>query len=275
MPLRKTEGVVIGRMALGESDRLVTFYTHEFGKVRGVAKSARRPRSRFGSSLELFTQGQLLFFETERSDLVRVDGFDILHPFLAVRENLERLTYGSWAVECLGRLSADRDSHPALYGLLLKTLRALEGSGHPSRAGLCFALRAVDLLGHRLRLDRCLTCGRAAPFAGRTTRLDFTAGGLVCEPCTPYGGGDGIDLSGAAVGGLRRLRTLRWDEALGASVPSPLETEMAAALEAQLTQLMGQVPRTARFLAQIRRIPFPAFDRRPAASGQGLAPRGS
>ncbi|MEK7362365.1 MAG: DNA repair protein RecO, partial [candidate division NC10 bacterium] len=69
MALRKTQAVVIGRMALGESDRLVTFYTREFGKVRGVAKAARRPRSRFGSSLELFTQGQLLFFETERSDL--------------------------------------------------------------------------------------------------------------------------------------------------------------------------------------------------------------
>ena len=51
MALRKTQAVVIGRMALGESDRLVTFYTREFGKVRGVAKAARRQRSRFGSAL--------------------------------------------------------------------------------------------------------------------------------------------------------------------------------------------------------------------------------
>lgn len=252
MALRKTQAVVIGRMALGESDRLVTFYAREFGKVRGVAKAARRPRSRFGGGLELFTQGQLLFFETERSDLARVDAFDIVHPFQPVREDLERLTYGSWVVECLGRLSADRDPNRALYGLLLRTLHALEGSARPERAAFGFALRAVDLLGHRLRLDRCLGCGKPSPFHGRPGRLDFTAGGLVCEPCASYGS-DGIDLSGAAVGGLRKLRTLSWDEVLGASLPPSLEAEMAGALQAQLARLIGQVPRTMRFLTQTRR----------------------
>ncbi|MBI4590139.1 MAG: DNA repair protein RecO [Candidatus Rokubacteria bacterium] len=252
MPLRKTQAVVIGRMALGESDRLATFYTREFGKVRGVAKSARRPRSRFGGGLELFTQGQLLFFETERSDLARVDSFDIVHPFQAAREDLERLMHGSWVVECLGRLSADRDPSPALYGLLLRTLRALEGPGPPSRAAFCFALRAVDLLGHRLRLDRCMECGKPSPPPARAARLDFAAGGLVCEPCARYGS-DGVDLSGGAVAGLRRLRTVSWEEALGASLSPSLEAEMAGALEAQMARLIGQVPRTTRFRTQAGR----------------------
>lgn len=252
MPLRKTQAVVIGRMALGESDRLATFYSRDCGKVRGVAKGARRPRSRFGSGLELFTQGQLLFFETERSDLARVDSFDIIHPFQTVREDLERLTHGSWAVECLGRLSADRDPNPALYGLLLRTLKALETPCRPPRAAFCFALRAVDLLGHRLRLDRCLKCGTPSPFGSKAGRLDFTAGGLVCEPCATYGA-DGVNLSGPAVGGLRRLRTLSWDEALRAVLPLSLEVEMADALEAQMARLIGQVPRTTRFRIQARR----------------------
>ncbi|HWN91251.1 MAG TPA: DNA repair protein RecO, partial [Verrucomicrobiae bacterium] len=80
MAVHRTQAVVIGRRALGESDRLVDFYTRDHGKVRGVAKSARRPRSRFGSALELFTLGELVFFDTGRSDLVRVDHFDIVHP---------------------------------------------------------------------------------------------------------------------------------------------------------------------------------------------------
>ena len=82
--------------------------------------------------------------------------------------------------------------------------------------------------------------------------MDFTAGGLVCEPCASYGS-DGIDLSGAAVGGLRKLRTLSWDEVLEASLPPSLEAEMAGALEAQMTRLIGQVPRTTRFRTQTRR----------------------
>lgn len=252
MPLRRSQAVVIGRMALGESDRLVTFYAREFGKVRGVAKAARRPRSRFGSGLELFTQGELLFFETERSDLARVDAFDIVHPFEAVREDIERLTYGSWVVECLGRLSADRDPNPALFGLLLRALRALEGRQRPARVALGFGTRAIDLLGHRLRLDRCLGCGRSLPFPGGAAHLDFTAGGLVCERCRVAGRG-GVGLSEAAAVTLRRLRTLAWEEGLRASLPARVEAELAAALEAHVTHLIGQPPRTSRFRAQASR----------------------
>ena len=109
MALGKTQAVVIGRRALGESDRLVEFYTRGFGKLRGVAKAARRPRSRFGSALEPFTLGELVFFDTGRSELVRVDHFDIVHPFVALREHLEKLGRGAWMVECVARLSADRD----------------------------------------------------------------------------------------------------------------------------------------------------------------------
>ena len=51
MALYRTQGIVIGRRALGESDRLVDFYTRDHGRLRGVAKSARRTRSRFGSEI--------------------------------------------------------------------------------------------------------------------------------------------------------------------------------------------------------------------------------
>ena len=131
MAVHRTQAVVIGRRALGESDRLVDFYTRDHGKVRGVAKSARRPRSRFGSALELFTLGELVFFDTGRSDLVRVDHFDIVHPFVRVREHLERLGQGAWVLECLARLSPERDPQPPLFGLVLRSLRALEAGARP------------------------------------------------------------------------------------------------------------------------------------------------
>jgi len=98
MALHKTRAVVIGRRAFGESDRLVDFYTRDYGKVRGIARAARRVRSRFGSSLELFTLGEMVFFDTGRSELVQVDHFDIVRPFVRVREHLERLgqARGRW-----------------------------------------------------------------------------------------------------------------------------------------------------------------------------------
>ena len=196
MALHKTRAVVIGRRAFGESDRLVDFYTREYGKVRGIARAARRPRSRFGSALELFTLGEMVFFDSGRSELVQVDHFDIVRPFVRVREHLERLGQGAWAVEMVARLSADRDPHPALFALLVRALAALELTRRPARVSVCFGLRAVDLLGHRPRLDRCVACGRPAPFPDAA--LDVTAGGLVCAGCRP--GADAMPLSGGAPG---------------------------------------------------------------------------
>ena len=251
MGLQRTHAVVIGRRPLGEADRLATFYTREFGRLTGVAKGARRPRSRFGSALELFSQGELLFFETERSQLVRVDHFDLERPFVSVREQLDRLGQGAWVVECLARLTAERDPHRALYGLLLRTLGALENLPRPERAALAFALRAIDLLGHRLRLDRCVGCG--AP-ADPSPRLDFAAGGLLCGTCA-RAGTDSVALSGGALAALRRLRTLSWEPLVGAPLSRTVEKEIISLLEGQMTRLMGYPLRTTRFLIQTRRTP--------------------
>jgi len=264
MALHKTQAVVVGRRALGESDRLVEFYTRDFGKLRGVARSARRPRSRFGSALEPFTLGELVFFDTGRSELVRVDHFDILHPFVGLGAELERLGRAAWTVECVVRLSADRDPHQALFRLLVRALRALEASSRCAWVSICFAARAVDLLGHRPRIDRCAACGRPYPFP--QAGLDVEAGGLVCGRCRP--GADMSPLSTAAVGALKRLRELRWEDTLRLPLAPALEGEVCAVVEGMIARLAGQVPRSARFLAQMRRSlsrvaePAPAGRRR-------------
>ncbi|HZP36606.1 MAG TPA: DNA repair protein RecO [Methylomirabilota bacterium] len=251
MALHKTRAIVIGRRAFGESDRLVDFYTRDHGKLRGIARRARRPRSRFGSALELFTLGELVFFDTGRSELVQVDHFDIVRPFVGVREHLERLGQGAWAVEVVARLSADRDPQPALFGLLTRTLEAMEASRRPARVAVCFGLRAVDLLGHRPRIDRCMSCGRPHPFDAPA--LDVAAGGLVCEACRP--GADAIPLSGALVGALKRLRALSWEEALRLNLAADLDAELAAVLEGLIARLMGRYPLSSRFISQTRRAP--------------------
>ena len=249
MALFRTRALVVGRRALGEQDRLVEFYTRDHGKVRGVAKSARRPRSRFVAALEPLTLGELVFFDTGRSELVRVDHFDIVRSFVAVREDLGRLGRGAWMCEALSRLSADRDPHPALFGLLVRGLRALEGPASPDRVALCFAARALDLLGHRPRLDRCLECGRGFPFPAAA--LDPEAGGLLCGACGT--GERALAMSGHAVAALARLRELRWEEALGLGLRRDIESELGTVLDGVVTRLIGATPRALRFIGQTRR----------------------
>lgn len=248
MALGKSAAVVIGSFPLGESDRIVTFFSREYGKVRGVAKASRRIRSRFGGALELFTLGQLVFFDTGRSDLVRIDHYDVTDPLAPLREDLEKLGQAAWIVECVTRLTGERDPHAGLYGLLVRALRAAAGRTPAVRVAACFGIRCLDVLGHRPRLDRCVECGRVYPFP----RPALDEGGVVCEPCAAHAPG-ATPLSPAAVAALGRLRAARWEEALAQPL-GRTEGELRAALETHMTRLIGQPTRTAKFLREVRRL---------------------
>jgi len=254
MGLGTSAAVVIGSFPLGESDRVVTFFSREFGRVRGVAKAARRIRSRFGGALELFTLGQLVFFDTGRSELVRIDHFDVTHPFAPLRENLETLGEAAWMVEIVARTTGERDRQPALYGLLVRALRAMEVAPRPPRVAVCFGVRCLDVLGHRPRLDRCAECGRAYPFA----RPALGEGGVVCEACRttlgrPSGSGDAVPVAPATVAAFERLRGLRWEEAVASPI-GRAGPELRAVLDTHLSRLIGQPTRSGRFLRDVRRL---------------------
>jgi DNA repair protein RecO (recombination protein O) len=259
--LGKTSAVVIGSFPLGESDRLVTFYSRDFGKIRGVAKAARRMRSRFGSALELCTLGELIFFDGGRSELVRIDHFDITRPFDRVREDLERLAQAAWMIECVARLTAERDRHVALFGLLVRGLRALDSPRRPTRVAITFGVRCVEALGHRPRLDACVECGRAYPFP----RAAFGAAGLTCEACGRPGA-EAQAISPATIGAFERLRSVSWDEALTLPIGST-EAELSALLDAQVSHLIGHPTRTPKFQREVQRLSPIAGDR--AVAGEG------
>jgi DNA repair protein RecO (recombination protein O) len=254
MSLGKSPAVVIGSFPLGESDRVVTFFTREHGKVRGVAKASRRPRSRFAGALELFTVGELVFFDTGRSDLVRVDHFDVVHPLGGLREDLSRIGHASWILECVGRLTADRDPHVGLYATLVRSLRSME-HGAAGRVAVAFIARCLDAVGHRPRLEGCVECGRRMPFAD--ARLG--EGGLVCDSCA-RGLPGLVPITTAAVVALDVLRSSAWDEALAAPL-GRLEGELKTVLEAHVSRLIGQPPRATKFLREVRRLSRTAGDR--------------
>ena len=247
MGLGRSAAVVIGSFPLGESDRVVTFFSRDVGRVRGVARAARRMRSRFGGSLELFTLGELVFFDTGRSDLVRIDHFDVTHPFAALRERLDTLGEAAWVVEIVARTTGERDRQPALYGLLVRALRALETAPRPARVAVCFGVRCLDVLGHRPRLDRCVECGRTYPFP----RPALGEGGVVCDGC--QSGADAVPVGPATVAAMERLRSARWEDAVATPV-GRAGPELRALLDTHLSRLIGQPTRSGRFLRELQRL---------------------
>jgi DNA repair protein RecO (recombination protein O) len=246
MPLLRTEGIVLQAWDLGEHDRLVTLYTRDHGRLAAVARGARRLRSRFAGALELFTWGDVVGFEREGRGLVRLDHFDIREPFRRLRDDLERLGQGARMIEAVARLIAERDAQQLCFALLLRALRALEADAAPARVQLAFALRLLDLLGHRPRLDRCGRCGR--PVGTEGVQFDATEGHVLCERCR----GAAAPLAPPVAAALRGLQTASWEARLGARLAPAVEQAAAAVLDDYLATLIGAPLRAPRFLIRTR-----------------------
>ena len=104
----KTEGIVLRHGDMGEADRLITLFTPYRGKLRAVAKGARRPTSKLAGHIEQFTHTNVLIARGRSLDLITQA--QSLHSFIAIRENLRLVLYASYAVELVDRSTEwDRD----------------------------------------------------------------------------------------------------------------------------------------------------------------------
>src|SRR5512134_3878921 len=95
----KTEAIIIGTMNLGEADKVVTFFPLDRGKLRGVARNARKSFRRFGAGLELFTHCRLHLYEREHQELLRIESADIITQHFEIAGELARTAAGSVMLE--------------------------------------------------------------------------------------------------------------------------------------------------------------------------------
>src|SRR2546426_1009405 len=91
MPLLKTPAIVLKSRKWGDADRIVTYFTLKHGKVRGVARGARRMKSRFGGTLEPFVYCDLVLYEKPGDSLYRVSQTDVREAFHPLRSSLETI----------------------------------------------------------------------------------------------------------------------------------------------------------------------------------------
>ncbi|HLQ00338.1 MAG TPA: DNA repair protein RecO, partial [Candidatus Limnocylindria bacterium] len=90
MAARESEAIILRTYPLGEADRLVSFLSRSWGRLRGVAAGARRTRSRFGSTLELLSHVRIWFFERETRELVRINQCELVESFLKAQQDYPR-----------------------------------------------------------------------------------------------------------------------------------------------------------------------------------------
>jgi DNA repair protein RecO (recombination protein O) len=197
-----TLGIVVGGIDYGDADRIVTFLTRDRGRLKGLARSAKKSRRRFGAALELFSKVRLRYVERPAADLVRLEGCDIVDLYPGIRTELSRLAAASYAAE-LGREAAlDRDAFAPLFDLLDRFFSILAREPYDPGLVRAFELRVLRVLGWRPELGRCAVCGASLP-EHDSVLFSIEQGGTLCGRCSV--GRRGFSLS---QGTLRTMRAV-------------------------------------------------------------------
>jgi DNA repair protein RecO (recombination protein O) len=187
MPARVSEAFVIQTYPLQESDLIVSFLARDLGKLRGVAKRARRPKSPFGAGLQRLTRVRLSYFQKENRELVNLDGCDLIQSQFALAGDYEISVALDFLAEISEQLLPPAEPNEKFFRLLAAALDHLH-SNQPGAAWLAityFALWALRLSGFLPELHVCLGCGSWLDDPAAPSRAFFQRSrhGLYCPTC--------------------------------------------------------------------------------------------
>jgi DNA repair protein RecO (recombination protein O) len=184
--LFKASAVILNSLDYSESDRILTFYTLEHGKITGIAKGARRSRKRFVGNIEPASRIDLVFFHSDKSALVRVEDATLIDAHPALKADIERLSEACYLLELVAEMTREGQHLPRVFNLLTDFLKLLEAGGADPVLRF-FEIRLLSMLGYLPHLDGCVVCRR--PFAAEE-RLFFSSakGGTVCKKCATTAG---------------------------------------------------------------------------------------
>ncbi len=177
MALRETEAIVLRTYPMREADLLVTLFTRAEGKVRGVARSAKKSKRRFGGALEPLTYVRAFYDVKERQELVRLDACEVIESPMASEVGYARAVALGHIAELLDELLPDREANDAIFRLTLSVLHVLTGDDIWMPVTY-FELWLTRLVGFLPELTECVVCGRS--LEGGRAWFHALADGLMC-----------------------------------------------------------------------------------------------
>ncbi len=178
MSVLTSEAVVLRTWPVHETDLIVSLFTRDYGRLRGVAKAALKSRRRFGGALEPMTVARAWFAERPRQELVRLDQLEIVRSPLSAQVDHTRMAVLSFFAEVIDEALPERDPQEPVFRLVVSG-RAHTTVEQPWMPLTYFSLWMTRLMGLLPDISRCVVCGEAL-HASEVSFSSFTDG-LFCE----------------------------------------------------------------------------------------------
>ena len=230
----------------GESDLLVTFFTSDRGKLKGVAKGARRSRRRFANCLDLFCLANLEYEMKRKGDLHFLHSCKLINGFPGVRNDFSSLSLASYMIELTEILFPLGVVDRNMFGLLQNLFFALDEGKGKDILRIHFEARAMTLGGYRIDLEKCWNCGRIYAGKGRAV-FKRSKGGIACLKC-----GRESELSPGlspdSVKALNIIQSSQWETVETLIFADEITHEIKRVLKLHMEYRIGRRLKTAEYL---------------------------
>jgi len=238
--LHRTEGIVLKTITFGEADLIVTYLTADYGIVKAFAKSPRKIKSRFGSSLEPLTHASISFWGKEDAALPRLTQSDIIYPFDAVRSALRCFLKVSEMIELTLHFVPERERNRKVYSFLLEALHAAETDCDGGLFAVFYKLRLLDIVGYLPRLSGCGRCGKDGD------SFYLSHGTVLCGACA-RGQESSLRLSPGTVSLYTSLRCWNFEKLIRLKPSESLVSGLSKVLDEHIRYITERNLRTKAF----------------------------
>ncbi|MFD2209201.1 DNA repair protein RecO [Virgibacillus halophilus] len=245
--LDKVKGIVIRTQDYGETNKIVTIYSANAGKVSAVARGAKKPKSRMAAVTQPFIYGEFMAYLS--SGLGTIQQAEVIHSFREIRQDIFKTAYASYILELTDKLVENRQGNAFLFQQLYLTLEWIAAGKDMAVPIMMYELKLYAVSGFAPVVHHCVSCeSKQFPFA-----FSIAEGGLLCPKCR-YKDPHAIGLPDA-VAKLLHLFTKADLKRVGQiSVKPDNLNRLRMLLDAYYDQYGGYFLKTKRFLNQLDKL---------------------
>ncbi len=229
-PTQESDALVLGYQEHGESDKIITFYSRDYGRFTGIAKGANRSKRRFVNKLELFSFLHVVFKESANGNLAFVEQAELHNSFLNLRQHYKLFIAASVIQEILLVATSEKERDQDIFALTLWSLHYLDFGHSPQTILLLYLTRLFDLLGYRPDFSACLHCG-ATVNSCSTFSFNYSTGGLICNNCQQIDRTHYASLSNGTINLLNKALDQKLEHLHRLKLSSTLQKEISFLLQ--------------------------------------------
>lgn len=235
-----TPAFVLRAFDFRETSSIVTFFSRDFGKVKGILKGIRRDPRKFSTTLSPLSLNHVVFYRKRNTEIHLVGQCDQIDDFGLQRPDLKTFGFASHISELVDCLMPLEDAHSKVFELIFDFLNTLKSGPVDTRP--IFQIKILSLSGFKPHFDSCLACDTKI---NKEAYFSRSRGGLLCSRCLFQDKNAEAVLQGS-IATILYIERSDWKKALRLNMPLPIRRQLESILTSFIHYHVGRVLKTNR-----------------------------